>query len=114
VAGKRYCLILTEEKDRRCHFSGAELDTYLRLARMIPIETGHRYSRLVNGEDGFTPPGLLMGLVYAWYLENRLVSHIEYKMSALRVPRSDLIPEQRKVMDRRRQLVKFFREVVFA
>ena len=114
VVGKRYSLVLTPEEDRRCHFSGAELDTYLRLARMIPIEAGCRYSRLVNGEEGFTPPGLLMGLVYAWYLENRLVSHIEYKMSALRVPRSDLIPEQRRVIERRGRLVEFFRQVVFA
>ena len=112
--GKRYHLVLTPEEDRHCHFSGAELDTFLRLARLIPIEAGHRYSRLVNGEDGFTPPGLLMGLTYAWYLENRLASHIEYKMSMLRAPLSNLIPEQRRVISRRYQLVRFFREVVFA
>ncbi|MDR0477748.1 MAG: 2-phospho-L-lactate transferase CofD family protein, partial [Desulfobulbaceae bacterium] len=113
VVGKRYHLLLTPEKDRRCYFSGIELDAFLRLARMIPIEAGRRYNRLVNGEDGFTPPGLLMGLTYAWYLENRLASHIEYKMSVLRMPSSDLIPEQRRVIDRRGELVTFFREVVF-
>ena len=113
MVGKRYHLLLTPGKDRRCYFSGAELDSYLRLARMIPVEAGRSYCRLVNGEEGFTPPGLLMGLMYAWYLENRLASHIEYKMLALRMPRSDLIPEQRRVINRRGQLVKFFREVVF-
>ena len=114
TTGKRYHLLLTPEEDRRCHFSSGELDTYLRLARMIPIEAGRSYCRLVNGEEGFTPPGLLMGLTYAWYLENTLASHIEYKMSALRLPRSNLISEQRHVINRRVQLVKFFREVVFA
>lgn len=114
VVGKRYHLILTPEEDRRCYFSSDELDTYLQLARMVPLEVGRSYSRLVNGDEGFTPPGLLMGLTYAWYLENRLASHIEYKMSALRMRRSDLIPEQRRIISRRGRLVQFFREVVFS
>jgi len=114
AVGKRYHLLLTDEKDRRCHFSGEELDTFLQLARMVPVEAGRRYSRLLNGDEGFTPPGLLMGLLYAWYLENRLASHIEYKMAAMRLPRSNLIHEQRRLIDRRSKLVQFFREVVFS
>ncbi|MDR3090010.1 MAG: YvcK family protein [Desulfobulbaceae bacterium] len=113
VVGKKYHLLLTPEQERRCYFSSEQIDTFLRLARMTPVTVGRDYCRLVNGEEGFTPPGLLMGLMYAWYLENRLATHIEYKMSALRVPRSNLIPEQRRVVNRRGQLARFFREVVF-
>ncbi|HBT97098.1 MAG TPA: YvcK family protein [Desulfobulbaceae bacterium] len=114
TVGKRYHLLLTPEKDRHCYFSGGELDNYLRLARMVPIETGRSYSRLLNGNEGFTPPGLLIGLTYSWYLENRLASDIEYKMSALRTPNTNLIPSHQQVIKRRSQLVEFFREVVFA
>jgi len=114
TVGKRYHLLLTDEKDRRCYFSSDQLDVFLQLARMVPIEAGRRYSRLVNGDEGFTPPGLLMGLLYAWYLENRLASHIEYKMAAMRLPDSDLIHEQRRLVARRGGLVQFFREVVFS
>ena len=114
TVGKRYHLLLTDEKDRRCYLPGDKLDVFLQLARMVPVEAGRRYSRLVNGDEGFTPPGLLMGLLYAWYLENRLASHIEYKMAAMRLPDSDLIHEQRRLIARRSQLVQFFREVVFA
>jgi uncharacterized cofD-like protein len=114
TVGKRYHLLLTDEKDRRCYFPSHRLDVYLRLARMVPIEPGRRYSRLVNGDEGFTPPGLLIGLLYAWYLENRLASHIEYKMAAMRLPDSDLIHEQRRLVARRSGLVQFCREVVFS
>ena len=67
----------------------------------------------MNGQEGFTPPGLLFGLTYAWYLDNRFASHIEYKMSIVNVEVSDLIPEQVKIFNRRRALVDFFRTVVF-
>ena len=68
---------------------------------------------MVNGREGFTPPGLLMGLIYAWYLDNRFASHIEYKMAVMRIDHSDLIPEQVRMKSRREKLTIFFREVVF-
>ncbi len=55
-----------------------------------------------------------MGLIYAWYLENRLASHIEYKMSVMQINQTDLIPEQLKMFLRREKMIAFFREVVFS
>ncbi len=54
-----------------------------------------------------------MGLNYAWYLDNRFASHVEYKMAVMKIGPSSLIPEQVKMLGRRQQLVTFFREVVF-
>ena len=54
-----------------------------------------------------------MGLIYAWYLENRLASHIEYKMSLMQINQTDLIPEQLKMLKRREKVIGFFRDVVF-
>jgi hypothetical protein len=71
------------------------------------------YTRLVNGDEGFTPPGLLFGLTYAWYLDNRHVCHIEYKMSIDRMTSCGLIPEQQRVAGRRQAMIDFFRTVVF-
>lgn len=108
--GRIYHLYLA--KERISYFSQAELQTYLKLARMNYADAYH-YTRLVNHEEGFTPPGLLMGLMYAWYVDNLLASHIEYKMSLMRIRRSDLIPEQLRMAKRRREMIDFFREVVF-
>ena len=77
------------------------------------VENPHIYTRLLNGKEGFTPPGLLFGLVFAWYLDNRFAAHIEYKMAILQMEVPDMIPEQAKVCSRRRQLVNFFRRKVF-
>ena len=71
------------------------------------------YTRIVNGKEGFTPPGLLFGLIYAWYLDNRFAAHVEYKMAVMRTDISDLIPEQVRMLSRRRALVEFFRQSVF-
>ncbi|MEN8190614.1 MAG: YvcK family protein, partial [Thermodesulfobacteriota bacterium] len=112
--GKVYHLRLRDEQERKCFFDNERLREYLQLSRMVadPDDSSH-FTRLVNGEEGFTPPGLLMGLIYAWYLDNNLASHIEYKMAVMKVAHSDLIPEQVNVLDRRKRLVNFFREVVF-
>ena len=113
--GKIYHLFLRNPDEMVCHFTTEELDQYLRFARMIPSDSlSNHYTRLINGNDGFTPPGMLMGLTYAWYLDNRLASHIEYKMAVMKVSKSDLIPEQLKMLARRNSLIHFFREVVFA
>jgi uncharacterized cofD-like protein len=112
--GKIYHLFLKPESARTCFFNETDLREYLVLARMLPVAGDPlHYTRLINGEEGFTPPGLLMGLTYAWYLENRLASHIEYKMSLTRINQSDLIPEQMKMLQRRERIIGFFREVVF-
>lgn len=112
--GRIFRLTLRADLERECFLNRAELDTYLQLARMRPSEkTPGRYTRLVNSEEGFTPPGLLFGLLYTWYLDNRYASHIEYKMSIMRNAVSNLIPEQIKIVGRREGLVDFFRETVF-
>jgi len=112
--GKVYHLNLRTPETRSCYFSEQELTEYLILARMIPDSADkNHFTRLVNGREGFTPPGLLMGLIYAWYLDNRFASHIEYKMAVMRIDHSDLIPEQVRMKGRREKLTIFFREVVF-
>ena len=114
-AGKIYHLILREESDIKCHFSLKSLQRYLRLARMnMSAENELHFTRVVNGSEGFTPPGVLMGLCYAWYLDNRLASHIEYKMALMKISKSALIPEQLKMMGRRTVIIDFFRDVVFS
>jgi len=113
--GKVYHLRLNTDSERNCYFGKEDLTAYLTLARMVqdPADPNH-FTRLVNGNEGFTPPGLLMGLVYAWYLDNRFASHIEYKMAVIRIDHSDLIPEQVRMKSRREKLTVFFREVVFS
>ncbi len=119
VAGKTlgqvYLLRLRPLPERNCYFSEEELHTFLSLSRMSRVEgkPGH-YSRLLNMNEGFTPPGLLMGLIYAWYIDNRLATHIEYKMSLLKIAPSALIPNQLHMAERRKKTISFFREVVFS
>lgn len=112
--GKVYHLYLEPNKSRHCYFKDDALHQYLSLARMaqVPHDENH-FTRLINGDEGFTPPGLLMGLIFAWYLENRLASHIEYKMSVMQINQSALIPEQMKMQRRRERVIAFFRENVF-
>ena len=110
--GAVYHLSLRSEEERFCYFNDTELRTFLKLARMVE-QTPTHFTRTVNGEEGFTPPGLLMGLMYAWYLDNRFASHIEYKMSILKVRPTHLIPEQKKMRGRREQLIDFLRDSVF-
>ncbi len=113
-AGRVFSLRIKPEGDRSCYFSGKDLDRYLVLARMQPHGDDKLfYTRLINDDEGFTPPGMLFGLVYAWYLDNRLASHIEYKMAILKQPVSGLVPEQVRTAGRRRDMVAFFRDQVF-
>ncbi len=110
--GKVYHLSLRSEQNRTCLFSAEELEKYLILARMQKVTKKH-FTRLINGNEGFTPPGLLMGLIYAWYLENRTTSHVEYKMLVMQINQSNLVPEQLKMLKRRERMISFFREIVF-
>ena len=81
---------------------------------MLPaVDDNTHFTRLINGDEGFTPPGMLMGLNYAWYLDNRFATHVEYKMAVMKIAPSSLIPQQVKMLGRRQQMVNFFREVVF-
>ncbi len=111
--GRVYHLFLKAKDDRECYFNNEDLSTFLLLARMCPADDENHYIRLINNHEGFTPPGLLMGLMYAWYVDNRFATHIEYKMSIMKINPTDLIPEQLKMVDRRRKTVAFFKEVVF-
>jgi len=114
VLGQVYQLTLRPEPSRRSFLNEDDLHAYLLLARMCRSEKDPAtYFRLVTGREGFTPPGLLFGLVYAWYLDNRFAPHIEYKMAILRMEVPDMIPEQAKISGRRQRLVSFFRRRVF-
>ena len=114
AVGKIYHLTVEKNELLNCFFSMAEIKTFLNLARMNSLDKhDNHFIRVINGAEGFTPPGVLMGLSYAWYLDNRLASHIEYKMAVTKISESSLIPEQRKMKDRRNAIVNFFREVVF-
>ena len=113
LLGRVYHLYLRQIEHRRCFLMHEQLKSFLALARMCSTEEENHYTRLINKGEGFTPPGLLMGLMYAWYVDNRLASHIEYKMSVMKINQTDLIPEQLKMADRRRKMVLFFKEVIF-
>jgi len=111
--GRVYHLFLRPMEQRDGFFSHEQLCSFLSLARMCSTSDENHYTRLVNDNEGFTPPGLLMGLMYAWYIDNRFATHIEYKMSVMKINQTDLIPEQLNMVDRRRQMIEFFKTVVF-
>lgn len=100
--------------ERECFLDDSELRTYLALSRMVPGPHDARTFRItLNGNEGFTPPGLLFGLLYAWYLNNVYSEIMEYEMSLLRWPPQKLIPCQLEERNRKQALVDFFRNVVF-
>ncbi|MFH1217207.1 MAG: gluconeogenesis factor YvcK family protein [Pseudomonadota bacterium] len=112
--GKVYRLSLAPEERRNCFFSPDELRHFLRLVRMNQVEADPLvYTRLISGTEGFTPPGMLMGLVYAWYLDSRYASNIEYKMAITRIPMTGMVREQVLMLSRRLATIDFFRKVVF-
>jgi uncharacterized cofD-like protein len=114
AVGKIFRLTVRPPQERDAFLADSELTEYLKLARMVQSGTdASLYTRLVNGQEGFTPPGMLFGLVYAWYLDNRFAAHVEYKMAIMRTRLSDLIPEQVRKHARRKNLVLFFRRSVF-
>lgn len=112
LPGKGYVIVLREKDDRNCFFSKEELSEWLLLAKMN-LADDKRYIRIINGGERFTPPALLLGLVYAWYLDNRLASHIEYKMSVLKVASEHLVPAEREMAEKRRSMIAFLRDKVF-
>jgi len=112
--GSVYHIRLQDTTNLQAYFVKDDLEEYLELARMNQAKGDpDLFIRLLNGHEGFTPPGMLFGLIYAWYLDNLLASHVEYKMSITRMPISDLVPEQVRALTRRKATIKFFREKVF-
>ena len=112
--GTIFQLVLRKEEERSCYLNPKQLEKYLCLVRMNrSVDNDLLYTRLVSGSEGFTPPGMLMGLMYAWYLDNRLVPHIEYKMAIIRTDISNLVPEQVKMSHRRIDIIRFFRKIIF-
>lgn len=114
TVGYIFQLSLRPEEERRAFLNGPELSQYLHLARMSQSAGNPLiFTRMISGEEGFTPPGLLFGLTYAWYLDNRFAPNIEHKMSITRAESSDLVPEQDRIANRRQGLINFFRTKVF-
>lgn len=111
---RRYEIRLRPAQDRECFLDDGALRAYLRLARMLQSpHDPNTFGVTVNGQEGFLPPGLLFGLLYAWYLNNAYGEAIEYEMSLLRWPPKKLIPYQLEERARKQALVQFFRNVVF-
>ncbi|MHC1725157.1 MAG: 2-phospho-L-lactate transferase CofD family protein [Syntrophobacteraceae bacterium] len=109
-----YEIVLRPVAERDCFLDDSELRAYLCLARMVPNPNDARSYRItLNGNEGFTPPGLLFGLLYAWYLNNIYGEIMEYEMSLLRWPSHRLIPCQLEERNRKLALIGFFRKVVF-
>jgi uncharacterized cofD-like protein len=109
-----YEIQLRPASERDCYLNDAQLRTYLGLARMVPDANDRtRYRIVLNDDEGFLPPGLLFGMMYAWYLNNTYGKMMEYEMSLLRFPPESLIPHQQKERARKQALVDFFREIVF-
>ena len=114
VVGRVFRLQVREHEQLISFLEPDDVDTYLQLSRMHRSRQEKRlYTRVVNPGEGFTPPGLFFGLFYAWYLDNRFAPNIEYKMSIMRSAISDLIPEQVRIVDRRQETIRFFRERIF-
>ena len=113
-AGKVYSFRLASKKDRGSFFKDGELRTWLELAGMKPSgKDPDVYRFVVNGDEGFMPPGLLLGTLYAWYLNNRYGGLTDYEMSLIRWRVSDLIPHQTLCMMTRKRQIAFLRSVVF-
>lgn len=114
TVGRVYRLTVTEPRQLESFLGPKDLDTYLKLCRMNPSSTHDRlYTRVVSGTDGFTPPGLFFGLFYTWYLDNRFAPNIEYKVSIIKKDISNLIPEEVRIVERRKRTIDFFRERIF-
>jgi hypothetical protein len=115
VSGRIFTLTLREPEDLKSFFAYETLLSYLELSRMCSVSSCTRsFTRVINGREGFTPPGLFFGMCYAWYLDNRFALNIEYKMSIMKNEMSDLIPEQERIVRRRQRMISFFRDSVFA
>ena len=112
--GKLFEIHLRQPSRRRCFLSDAELKRYLQLAQLSQSQKNHNhYTMVINGTEAFTPPGLLFGLVYAWYLNNTLGGVINHEVSIMQWQISQLIPKPSMERERKQKLIEFFRSVVF-
>jgi len=113
-SARRYEFRLKPKEHRECYLTDEQLHKYLALARMVQDPKDPMvYGITINDNEGFLPPGLLFGLLYAWYLNNRYAATMEYEMSILRWPSKSLIPHQAAERIRKQALVRFFRTEVF-
>lgn len=112
--GKIFEIELQPLRARKTFLTDPELREYLRLAQLSssPGEPD-RFRMVINGNEAFTPPGLLFGLLYAWYVNNRFGGIVDYEMSLIRWKISELIPKPSMVRTRMQEQVEFFRRVVF-
>lgn len=109
-----YEIRLRPVSQRNSFLTPRQLQTYLKLARLSPDPRDpSRWRLYLNGTEGFLPPGLLFGLMYAWYLNNAYGGIMEYEMSLLRWPPRSLLPHQAKERMRKQALVNFFRDEIF-
>jgi hypothetical protein len=112
--GKLFEIQLRKPSRRRSFLADAEIRRYLELAQLSPsAQNPDIYFMVINDNEAFTPPGLLFGLFYAWYLNNQLGGFIDQEMSILQWKISRLIPKQSMDRERKQQLVEFFRSAVF-
>jgi uncharacterized cofD-like protein len=110
---RSYEIVLNPAEDRHCFLNESQLKTYLKLARLTQDpEDARKYRITINSNEGFLPPGLLFGLLYAWYLCGRGLT-MDYEMSLLRWPLKSLIPLHAKDRTRKEALVTFFRTQIF-
>jgi uncharacterized cofD-like protein len=109
-----YQIRLLPPRARECYLTPTQLHDYLVLARMVPHpRDSGTYRITLNNNDGFLPPGLLFGLMYAWYLDNSCAPIMENEMSILHLQEATLIPHQAHEYRRKKALVDFFRKEVF-
>jgi len=114
LQGKVFELRLNPPGKRRTLLRDADLREYLRLAQLRPAGSDpDRFCMLINHNEAFTPPGLLFGLLYAWYVNNRFGGVVDYEMSLLRWKISELIPKPSMERIRMQDRINFFRSVVF-
>ncbi len=114
ILGKIFEIELRPLQDRKAFLKDRELREYLRLAQLSPSPGAPGIFRMViNGNEAFTPPGLLFGLLYAWYINNRFGGIVDYEMSLIRWKISELIPKPSMERTRMEGQIDFFRRVVF-
>lgn len=108
-----YEIKLRPARERECYLKDSQLREFLALARMAADPADDLVFRItLNGDEGFLPPGLLFGLVYAWYLTGKGFT-MEYEMTLLRWPQKSLIPMHARERVRKEALVTFFRKEIF-
>ncbi len=112
--GKIFEIELRPSRERDAFLKDRELREYLRLAQLNAAPGApNRFRMVINANEAFTPPGLLFGLLYAWYVNNRFGGIVDYEMSLIRWKISELIPKPSMVRTRMQEQINFFRRIVF-